>query len=273
MPTAQRTIERSVAICGSLAECWRNLTEPESIRLWFADVEGGLDRPGAKFSFHFGDGDFFSGRVLTRQEPAMLRFEWQFMGVGGVSSIAYCLHGVDAHNSILKVSDEGEYSDRAVVELSEGWDDFLSRLARKMATGENARYRWSEQIDTGVIVTADVPSALAKVRDAAWWQAVFPKNTVGVSAVPDGAAVVFGDAAWSGHETEANVKVTERSGGAGISVSHAGWLSLSREIQFDERKRFAGLWATALRRIQDGFNTDGSACSVSQLELSQSLGS
>jgi len=272
MSVTQTNIERSVPIRGSLAECWRNLTEGESIRLWFADLEGSLDHPGAKFSFHFGDGDFFSGCVLSLQEPTMLRLEWQFMAIGGVSSITWNLQAVDAHNSILKVSDEGEYSEGAVAELGEGWEDFLSRLARKMATGENTRYRWSEQIDTGVIVAANMGKVLARVRDLAWWRSMFPSSAAGVLPSPEGAAVLFADPAWSGRGTRAKVSVTERTGGSGISVSHTGWLNLAQEIQFDERKRFAGLWATALRHIQDEFK-NGTAGSAGQREFSRSLGS
>ncbi len=273
MSVSQTTIERSVTVSGSAAKCWQNLTEPESVRLWFADLEGSLTHPGAQFAFHFGDGDFFTGCVLNRREPAMLQFEWQFMGVGGTSSIAWLVEPLDAHRSILRVSDEGEYSERAVTELSEGWDDFLSRLARKMATGENARYRWSEQIDTGAIAATDSRTALAKVRDLTWWRKMFPGSAAGVLPSSDGAVILFADPAWSGHETRAKVRVTERSNGSGISVSHAGWLNLAQEIQFDERKRFAGLWATALRHIQDEFEGAGSVGATCEFKFSKSLGS
>jgi len=36
--------------------------------------------------------------------------------------------------------------------LSEGWEDFLSRLVKFIETGKSTRFRWSETISVGAVL-------------------------------------------------------------------------------------------------------------------------
>src|SRR6266404_3454528 len=136
----QRTVIRQVKIAATADDCWQNLTRPELLAKWFADIDSDLLLPGSDFEFHFGDGDFFSGSVDVMESPLLFQLHWQFMATGVTSKIAFHLFPLKQETEVT-VIDQGDYSYQGALELHEGWDDFLERFKRAITTGVNARYR------------------------------------------------------------------------------------------------------------------------------------
>lgn len=242
------TVVVQVAIPAAVDTCFRHLTDPALIGRWFADVDGAI-QPGAQCEYHFGDGDFFRAQTVAIEPPLRLRSTWRFMGVGGASDIEYVLLENEAGTE-LSVIDRGPYTQGGAQELREGWRDFLSRLAKTIETGKNARYRWSEVIGAGTLVSATPAAARERLSDAALWERAFPETSAAIAQRGNRLVVEFKNPAWDGHSTRASLSISARAQATGISVSHEGWLELPASIQFQERKRFAGYWAALLRQIE-----------------------
>ena len=238
------SVVRQIAVAAPIDVCWRYLTEPDLIAKWFADVIGDF-RVNCCHEFHFGDGDFFACGTSAMEAPTHLAMWWRFMNAGWTSEIDFQLAETPAVTDVT-VTDCGNYSTRAAQELSEGWDDFLGRLDRAVRTGENSRYRWSEVIGTGAAVAAP-PEA---VRQFFAPPDLFPDSLVHVEEREGNLALEFENDAWSGHRTQASVRITTGDRGTSISVSHGGWLELPEEIRISERKRIAGQWATVVGRLE-----------------------
>jgi hypothetical protein len=178
------------------------------------------------------------------------------MGVGAVSDIEYVLLPHDAGTDV-SVIDRGPYSRGSALELREGWADFLSRLVTTIETGKNARYRWSEAIGAGTLVSASVAETQKRLSDRALWEGAFPQTSAAVETSSNKVVVTLTNAAWEGRSTRASLCISERGQATAISVSHEGWLELPASIQFEERKRFAGYWAGLLQQIESSLGEAG----------------
>ena len=242
------TIVRQTSVCATLERCWPYLTDPQLIGEWFADTRGAFVT-GGNFEFHFGDGDFFRGFVQAADEPVSLRFRWQFMGVGLTSEIEYALLPLGGGQTMVTVIDRSEHTDAGAAEMCEGWDDFLSRLARRIRTGENSRYRWTETIGCGAVFPGTPENARTYLRDRAVW-AAFPQTETVVSEGGDELTVSMASPAWNGCETEATLGFRLSETGTYVSVIHRGFDLLSADIQFDERRRYAAYWAAFLAELE-----------------------
>jgi uncharacterized protein YndB with AHSA1/START domain len=259
---------QQVIVPGDAGHCWRYVSDRRLLSEWFADTDRiKLKEP---VQFAFGDGDFFDGTVLEFEELTFIRLVWKFMGVGAVSDVSFFLCPVDGKTEVT-VLDRGEYTTRTVALLREGWRDFLSRLERRITTGENSRYRWriadgdGPGISIEAVVQCDKLLMVGILRDVSWWRDAFPQSTVLLMPGRDDESVqaIFQEADWSGQQTKATVEIEARRDGLGITVTHTGWTQLPPDIQLDARKRLAALWQKALLKLEHRFAVKGKCHSTS----------
>jgi uncharacterized protein YndB with AHSA1/START domain len=242
------TIVRQITVPAPIEDCWRALNDADRISLWFADVTGVVSE-GGTFEFHFGDGDFFRGAVHEADPPAGLRFWWKFMGVGPQSEIEYALLPLADNKTLVSVIDRGEHSSAGAQEMCEGWDDFLARLERSIRTGDNCRYRWTESISCTAVVPSMVQELRERlIRQAAW--SGFPDAAVSIQEAGTELAVTMSTPAWSGLTTAATLGLREVAESVQLSVVHRGFDRLHEDVQFRERKRYAGYWAAFLAQLE-----------------------
>ena len=263
--TQHLAVVQQVVVPGDAGHCWKYLSDPRLISEWFADTDQiRLQEP---VQFAFGDGDYFAGTILELEEPTFMRLAWKFMGLGGQSDISLFLYPLDGKTEVT-VLDRGEYTPQAAKELREGWRDFLSRLERRIVTGENSRYQWSPDICIGAVVQCDKLSIVRILRDISWWREAFPhSNPVLLPGRGDQSVqAIFQEAEWSGQQTEATVKIEARRDGLGISVKHAGWEGLPADLQLDARRQLATLWQHALLKLEHRFGANGKCHSTSSEE-------
>jgi len=228
-------------------EVWKYLTDGTLLSQWFADTEG--LQPDADFVFAFGDGDFFSGRVIEWHEPTSLGLSWKFMGVGQTSRIDYSLQALGG-STFLTVRDHGALTPDEAGGLDEGWDDFLGRLIRRIETGQSTRYRWSETIGASAFL-GNTTSIDVDDFDDKWWQTNFPGIQVTLETVqPNARQFIVRDDGWGELVTTAKISVRHLPGGVYAVMSHEGWVNFPEVQQLAERRRFARLWERALQKLE-----------------------
>lgn len=242
------TIVRQMTVPASIEHCWRFLLEPELIGGWFADVRGQLVI-GESFEFHFGDGDFFKGTVRFVDEPVLLRFSWRFMGAGEQSELEYALIPQGEQKTLVTMIDRGEHSEAGVLEMCEGWDDFLARLERRVRTGENSRYRWTESIGCGAVVPMPVEEVRVWLKCPDVWSD-FREFQPLLQDFNEKLVVTMSHPSWDGHVTTAIIGFRPKGTSTYVSVNHQGFDQLPKAIQFSERKLLAGLWASFLTSLE-----------------------
>ncbi len=245
----QRLVESSVRIAAPSAVCWRFLLEPALLAEWFADsIPLGADQ-GATVDLHFGDGDFFRVTTAAADDMTRLCWTWQFMGVGSSSQVEFLLTEEDGGTRVM-VRDRGQYSEAGVGELEEGWADFLSRLQRRIETGTNARYQWSETIGASIVVQASPQKVLRALRDQTLWNKLFPGTETRIEETGAGINLEFRRKEWAGQPTTARISLSDGASGLNLSVSHQGWLQLPESCRIAQRRMAAGSWAQALARLE-----------------------
>ena len=245
----RRVVESYVTIAAQPAVCWRFLTEPALLGEWFADSTPMAAEDEGAADLNFGDGDFFRVKTTAAEEPKRLCWTWQFMGAGSSSEVEFQLR-CEAGATRVTVRDQGQYSESGVHELEEGWSDFLSRLRRRIETGKNARYVWSETIGASIVVHAAPERVLRVLRDRTLWSGFFPGADVGVEDTATGIALEFRRNEWAGVPTRARVSLSDGATGLNLSVSHEGWLQLPEASRIAERRKAAGSWAQALPHLE-----------------------
>lgn len=247
-PTTVNTVLKEKVIPASVEEVWSHLTEGALLREWFADTEG--LKPDREFVFNFGDGDFFSGRVLEWEPPYFLRLKWKFMGIGQTSDIHYALRRA-GHETHLTVRDEGSLTPEEADGLTEGWEDFLLRLKLRIETQTSTRYSWSQAISATASLGHETSRATDVFQNQKWWQKNFPETRASLTTA-NGNALKFtvSDEAWHGVEMPVSITLRQLDGEAYAEISHEGWETLAPERQIAERRRYAQLWAQALQRLE-----------------------
>ena len=248
------TVVKEKFIPAGIDEVWKYLTDGILLTQWFATTDG--LRPHGAFVFDFGDGDFFSGRVVQWNEPTSLGFTWKFLGVGQTSRIDYTLQS-EGDSTFLILRDHGALTPEEAVGLDEGWDDFLMRLSRRIETGQPCRYRWSETFGAAAFLGSDSLITVDDFDDE-WWETNFPgihvtRDSVQSNFSNEKRFIVRDDswAAWGDLTTTVTIRVSHLPGGVWASVSHAGWTRFPESEQVGERRRFAQLWENALRRLEE----------------------
>ena len=243
---APRDVKSRVTVAAPLEGCWRFLTDPSLMSEWFADP---IRLPDGRMDLHFGDGDFFRVTRTAARQPDQLLWTWQFMGVGPRSEIEFLLTRKEGHTEVA-VLDHGQYSLSGVHELEEGWEDFLTRLQRRIETGKNARYQWSETIGASIVLRDNPESVERALHDQAMWQRCFRDADVCLADSEAGLALNFSKSEWDGASTTASLSLSSSAAGLHLSVNHQGWLQLPETCRIAERKVAAQLWAEALRQLE-----------------------
>lgn len=250
------TVVKEKLIPAGIDEVWKYLTDGKLLSQWFAETDG--LKPDAEFVFEFGDGDFFSGRVVNWDEPASLGLTWKFMGLGQTSRVDYSMEAA-GESTFLTLRDHGALTPDEAVGLDEGWDDFLSRLIGRIETRQPTRYRWTETIGASAFLGNDTTIDLADFDDR-WWQANFPGVRVSLESVePNKRRFAVRDDAWGGLVTTATTSVRQMPAGIYAVVFHEGWVKLPESQQLGERRRFARLWERALRQLEQNSNQPNAA--------------
>jgi uncharacterized protein YndB with AHSA1/START domain len=243
------TVTRQKMLAASPERAWPYLVDGALLSEWFAD--SGDVRPGGRFNFAFGDGDFFSGSVKEWDPPVSLGLEWRFLDVGPRFDIRFSLLPVGEETEIT-VQDRGAASPGEAVGLREGWDDFLMRCERIVRTGERSRYRWTD-VFGGTAFIEDGPETLSRLEHLESWPDYFPGTGITVrNGTPGRLAMVFHDPAWASVATCGELKVSARLGRCCLHLTHRGWEDLPAEIQVAERRRYAAHWARLLKDIESG---------------------
>ena len=134
-------IEREILIEAPAEVVWRTITEPDQMRLWFADQVDLVVEPGAHGYMRFGDQ---GGPVVveTVDPPTRFSFRWNHPRdeepvVGNSVLVEFTLTPMGDERTRVRVSERGhELRDspdaekqRYADEHREGWGDFLDRLA------------------------------------------------------------------------------------------------------------------------------------------------
>ncbi len=135
-------IEREILIDAPAEVVWRTITEPEQMRLWFADRVDLVVKPGARGHLQFGDQ---GGPVVidTVDPPARFSFRWNFPAgeepaAGNSMLVEFTLTPEGAERTRLRVTESGHdllswppaEKQRYADEHQDGWGDFLDRLAQ-----------------------------------------------------------------------------------------------------------------------------------------------
>jgi uncharacterized protein YndB with AHSA1/START domain len=245
-------------------EAWRALTEKERLEMWFGTPSDSLTAGGGPVRIDFGDGDFFLVERRDAGPERLVEFDWRFLGLGPASHLRWEVRPT-AGGSQVAVRDHADDRDQETVrELTEGWQDFLGRLARYLDTGRSARYDCRSEIDGAIDLPPTADGLLWEPQLPAWLPVVTDEQRgrsfqIADSGVPqrfeitdwrnDGAALGFqvlipGAAGL----TSAAVRLRQMPHGIRLSFRHTGWhdLGLGTERVRQLRARFAAGWVTAL---------------------------
>lgn len=253
------TVVRQALIPAPASRTWRCLTEPPLLGQWFADAS--RFEPGETFRLGFGDGDYFEGDVREWREPARLVIGWKFMGLGPPYEITFTLDPASESETNLTVRDRGALTAEEAEGLSEGWDDFLSRLERFARTNRSARYEWSQTFGLGAILDGPGGGVLPpELSEQEWWRSRFAGSEVEVAERTGRSLLVrFGEPGWGGALTEARLRTHPSDLGTYLSLTHDGWTRLPEGLQIPARRRYAGLWRDAFAALETRYGTSGAA--------------
>jgi uncharacterized protein YndB with AHSA1/START domain len=137
-------IERDILIEAPAEVVWRTITEPNQMSQWFADRVDLVVAPGAHGYMRFGDQ---GGPVVveTVDPPNRFSFRWNHPRdeepvPGNSQLVEFTLTSEGAERTRLRVTESGHElrawpgaeKQRYADEHSEGWAEFLSRLAQML---------------------------------------------------------------------------------------------------------------------------------------------
>lgn len=246
------TVVQQARILAPVAHTWNCLTQPALLKGWFADTDK-FDL-GESFCLSFGDGDFFRGTVIAWREPSLLRLKWQFMGLGPEFEVTFELTAISETETDVKVADKGAFTVEEAQSLTEGWADFLTRLAGFAMEGHSTRYTWSETISIGALLQrSGGGELLCDINDETWWSELFAGAKLTFEKSADSLRILFEDENWDGRSTNALIQIKPFDSGTYCSVIHDGWNSLLNEQQLPERRRYAGLWRAGLAALENHY--------------------
>jgi uncharacterized protein YndB with AHSA1/START domain len=266
------TVRVSVTLAITPREAFVALTDRAAVAQWFGDLSASLV-PGGPYRLDFGDGDFFEIAAVEADPPHALSYRWRFLGTGPSNEISWT---IEPHGSGCRVAvkDREVNRDRkAVIELGEGWRDFLQRLQDHSVAGANTRYGWRREFDGSIELPIDAGAATALLLDPvgqrSWMPLMADAIRAGATATsrdgahPDRFVIDSVSPAKSGlrfnlgcpewlSPTECRIEIQERPSGALLVVAHKGWESIGAEDaeQSRQRQRFGRLWTDALHKAE-----------------------
>jgi uncharacterized protein YndB with AHSA1/START domain len=242
------TIMQQALIPAAVRQTWWYITDPGALSQWFADTQ--RFTAGEPCRFDFGDGDFFTGRVVEWRPETLLRLHWKFMGLGPEYEIRYALRPVGDATEV-SVQDRGARTQTEAEGLHEGWADFLSRLERYARLGTSTRYVWSQTIGVTALLCRTGTPLPALLADVQGWVATLPGLRLTASCSDTHSVTLhWQDEAWEGATTQAIITIEQSGNASYVTVTHDGWVQLPSDQQIAERRRFAGLWRQALCKLE-----------------------
>jgi uncharacterized protein YndB with AHSA1/START domain len=268
------TVSVTIATSSAPEVVWVALTDAVVAGQWFGNLTPGLDAGGAA-RLDFDDGDFFTIEDIRADRPHLLQYTWRFLGIGAVDSITWRILPKGSGCLVSVTDSEPERSREWAQELRSGWLDFTRRLDRFLRTGEPSRYDWSREIQASIELgqpPSDAGRSLfaSDARQAEWLPSssaspgaeggvviedgLQPARFYSTGVVQDGPSRLrfeLGCDEWL-NATRCYLELSPRKSGSMLSVRHAGWEAISWESsnQFEQRKRFCGIWINALKRAR-----------------------
>jgi uncharacterized protein YndB with AHSA1/START domain len=228
---------------------WDYLTKPELLAKWFADTS--YIGPDAPVHMETGDGDFFSGRVVEWDPGIVLGLRWKFNGCGPEYEVRFSLLR-RKQGTELTVQDRGALTVEEAECLRVGWSEFLMRFEKSLLKDVNTRFNWRKALTLTIRVAETKQELLAAaLNDPRWYQAALAgvRAQIHEARGNEIAATITNDA-WGDVETRARVKLKNIRGVDYAYVAHEGWLELPAKLALAERRRFVGIWITALSDFQ-----------------------
>jgi uncharacterized protein YndB with AHSA1/START domain len=268
----RKPVEVGLNVAAPPATVYAALTEPAQIAQWFGDLIGKL-HPGGSARLDFGDGDFFAIDQIVLAPPEAVAYRWRFLGIMPLNAIRWTIRSAPSGSRVTVTDADPLRSDEDAEMLRQGWKDFTSRLGGFLSSGESTRYDWRRTFDGGTELPCSPAEAIALVtspRLSARWLPIEGGLAQGAELVPrdglqpavlevaevdptaNGVRFFVTSPQWRG-PTECSFEAQARGDGAMLTVAHGGWEGIDRsaEIQRFQRRRFAGIWIAALRKLLD----------------------
>ena len=266
---APGTARVTVDVNASAEQLWRALTDADIAARWFGNLSSSL-APGGRHRLDFGDGDFFTISDVRCDAPRRLQYRWRFLGTGPENLITWDL-APGPETTVVTVNDHEENRSQAgVQDLTEGWTDFLGRLERYFATGQDTRYDWRREFDGAIEFPVSAERAMECLvfrpdahRWLPWKPAEISENleisigdgmeperfTISALARLDESSISFelGAEAWNGN-TKCTLRIRPHGSGSILVVAHSDWEAVSKDDadRMLQHKRFGALWIAAL---------------------------
>ena len=247
------TVVAQRQIPAPVEKVWDYLTKPELLAKWFADTS--YFGPDAPVYMETGAGDFFSGKVIEWDPGIILGVRWKFLGCGPEYEVRFSLLR-RKQGTELTVQDRGAITVEEAECLRVGWSEFLMRFEKALVKNVNARFNWRKALTLTVRLAEKQRELLATALNAPTW---YPLALGGVRAQihepreNEINATITHDA-WGDAETRVRVRLRNIRGVDYAYVAHEGWAELPAQLALSERRRFVGIWLSAL----SDFSADGS---------------
>jgi uncharacterized protein YndB with AHSA1/START domain len=262
--------EVTIALNVSATDIWQALTEPATVSRWFGMLTSPL-RPGGSSRLDFGDGDFFELESIQLIPPHRLQYDWRFLGIGPLDHITWRIEPNSSGCLLAVIDSEVERSYETVQLLKEGWQDFIQRLERFLATGESTRYDWRREFDGSIELPAPSQVAwevlLAPQMQAQWLplagsvlgegtsitlaDGIEPSELEIINVVrkaPISVSFQLCHTRWL-NPTSCTLELSTRSNSALLTIQHLDWEGISScsDDQLQQRRRFCACWIKVLR--------------------------
>lgn len=253
----------------TLDRCWRLITQPSQVRMWFGDLSADLAR-STTARLDFGDGDFFTIEDVSIEPGEVMEYSWRFLDVGDSTRIIWRISGEDGDACVELTDTNAKRSQDGTEELRTGWLDFLERLDKYVATGEVTRYDFRHDFEGSIELDLPFPAALMSIAKAGGMLALAAPVTdtgsqgdssqhVGPITYSSENCVSFdlSETGWA-NATHCEVQLRDKAPKAAFFVQQTGWdtISPNPETCIAKRSSYSFLWRTALetakRTIEDG---------------------
>jgi len=194
-----------------------------------------------------GAGDFFSGRVIEWDPGIILGFRWKFVGCGPEYEVRFSMLR-RKQGTELTVQDRGAITVEEAECLRVGWSEFLMRFEKALLKNVNARFNWRKALTMTIRLAETKKEQLAAaLNDPRWYQTALAGVRAQIHEPRENeiAAIITHDT-WGDVETRARVRLRNIRGVDYAYVAHEGWAELPTDLAQAERRRFVGIWISAL---------------------------